>query len=254
MKFRFALALLALLVFASPAHAVAPSVAATNTTSEAANTTTHSINLPASIANGDLLVVVMGCRNFTSVNALTGWTELADVASSTSGLWVAYRRADGSEGATIAPVTAASCAAGATSYRITGHHASSNPEISTIATDTSGTNTNPNPAAVTASWGAEDNLFIAFEVHAAGTDTTADPTNYDPLIEGHGQAAPAGSAASSVRALTAASDDPGTFTIAGGNVWQAGTVVVRPSIASAAAGSLVNGDPLKSLVNGGLVR
>ena len=79
-----------------------PVVQARNETSFTAAATSFACNLPATIASGDLLIVILasGGTNAQQFNTLTGWTELLD-ENVTFGVHVWYRLADGTEGATV---------------------------------------------------------------------------------------------------------------------------------------------------------
>ena len=102
LKLRFIETLIVVLcLFATPAWATFPTVAATNTSSSAP-ATSHTVSLPTGIVSGDLLIVTFA----SNANAIThswpaGWTELYDQTSGTMSGSAAYRRADGTEGGTI---------------------------------------------------------------------------------------------------------------------------------------------------------
>src|SRR5690606_23166312 len=88
-----------------------------------------------------------------------------------------------------------------------------------------------NPPSKTASWGAEENLFLTLIGSSANTMTfSGAPTNYTSLASttasSGGGASNAGSA---VRQYTSATDDPATFTTSTNRWWAAITVVVRPT-------------------------
>jgi hypothetical protein len=205
-----------------------PTVAATNTSVTAVADVNHTVSLPASISAGDLLVVFFGVFTGT-VTTPTGWTSLDALSGWYKFL---YRVADGSEGATLAVATGSSTVAIHLSYRITGQHASTAPEVGTRATATSA---NPNPPSLDpAGWGAEDTLWIVFN-NADGSDTTGYPASYSNGIATFTGSTAGGMAA---RQLNATSEDPGTFTLTGSVQWQANTVAVRP--AAAAGGTTAN--------------
>ncbi len=212
-----------------------PIVAASATSSRASNDFADVITMPAGIASGDLLIVIHstdvggGARTWSG-----GFTEILN-KSATSNLGVAWKIAVG--GDTLTVTKSESERFSAIALRITGAHASSAPEISATVT---GSSTAPNPDSVTASWGAENNLFIAFHGHDTTTtdaSVTAFPTSYtENQIQGV-YVASAGEPNMATQNLTAASDDPGTFTINTSLGWRAGTIVVRPA---AAGGDAIN--------------
>ena len=113
--------------------------------------------MPASIAVGDLLLVCLdkGSTSAT-VNALTGWTELLDEASA-NGLYIAWRIADGTEGASITLTTSASTRDATIALRISG----ASTDAPTIGTTATGTDLAPNPPSITPpAYG--DYLFVSF--------------------------------------------------------------------------------------------
>lgn len=72
-----------------------------------------------------------------------------------------------------------------------------------------GTTTSPNPPALTPGYGNQEYLWIAGVYHSASGSTSAAPTNYTNLATSE-----TGNVglATAIRTLTAASEDPGTFT------------------------------------------
>lgn len=204
-----------------------PTIAATNTGEEVSDVTSHVFNLPASISSGDLLIVVAGFDGAPgTITWPAGWTLLWEVdhASTSSGSCY-FRRADGDEGATIT-VTCANVEASAhCSYRITGHHATTDPEAGTAE----GTTANPDcPDLNPAGWGTEDTLWIASYCWDGGRTNDGFPTNHTlSQIWENSQVAGGSGAAMSGRNLNAANENPGTGTISSSDQWTAGTIAVR---------------------------
>lgn len=162
--------------------AVLDVVESNNPTTAATN---HTVTLPSGIQPNDLLIVIAdkGSTSAT-VNALTGWNELLDEASA-NGLYIAYRWADGTEGASITLVTSASTRLVEITYRITGseHPSIQAPEIAAATGSGSGTDTDT--PSITPTGGAKDYLLIAFAGMAGeevDDDTWANtpPTNFTP--------------------------------------------------------------------------
>ncbi|OGG60690.1 hypothetical protein A2765_03830 [Candidatus Kaiserbacteria bacterium RIFCSPHIGHO2_01_FULL_56_24] len=196
--------------------AAAAVVEATNTSAETLATTSHSVALPAGIAAGDELLVLFSAKTVT-FNLPTGWTELYNSGADDPGLFVIRRVADGGEGSTLTVTTGGAQKSDHVSYRFSGAAAA---EISTAAT---GTSVNPDPPSLTPAGGALDYLWLAIEANA-GDSASAYPTSYTNGFEVIGDAG----IASARRELNAASENPGTFTIAASNVWKAVTVAVPP--------------------------
>ena len=207
-----------------------PQVAAVNGGGNTTNTTSHTVNLPSGIVSGNLLLVFFASDGTPTITFPSGWTQLFQTAGGTDvkfGAW--YRIADGTEGATITVTTSASECSNHTSYRITGY--SGTPEVGTSAT---GNSTTPNPPSLTPSWGAKDTLWFACQGNDGSTATTAYPTNYtNGRNDNNSVSDPTASVATARRELNAASEDPGTFTIATARNWVANTVAVKPIAAIA---------------------
>jgi len=217
-----------------------PAVAATNTSITDSNATSHTVSLPASISSGDLLIVAFGANGFgPGVSWPAGWTEFLEFDHASTGtLALAYRQADGGEGATITVTTVENERSAHLSWRITGHEdpATQAPEASTGA---EGTSTAPNPDSISPTGGSKDYLFLA--IHEADqdtdprTNTTASPSGYGNLIEIDMESTQGVIIAGGDKAATAASEDPGTFTISNSAAWVAATVAIHP----AAAGGII---------------
>ena len=190
-----------------------PTVEATNTSNQSPRTS-HTVNLPASIAAGDLLLALFS-QDGSAANETTwpaGWTEMFDVlgGDDTNVFSAAYRQADGDEGVSITVTTTNSVGSGHNTYRISGaeNPATRAPESAT----STATNAAPDPPNLTPTGGAKDYLWIAATGYNGGADpTTSAPTNYTNLIEGvHGGSGT--DCSSGRRALNASSENPGTFT------------------------------------------
>lgn len=209
-----------------------PQVASsTNSIDDAANSTTQTVNLPAVVNNGDLLIA--GCStdgNETHTWPGSGvWNKIFDLSDGTVSLSIAWRAADGTEdGGTVDIGTGSQRSAGF-SYAISGaaDPAIDPPEVSTGAT---GSSVNPAPDAVTASWGSDDNLFIVVHGSDRAVTTTGFPTNYVSNQENNagGGANSAGICAASDELASASDASPGTFTISSTEGWSSCSVVVRP--------------------------
>ena len=199
-----------------------------NTSDSASTTTSHNVDLPATVNTGELLVVFFGSPvNFVlSTSFPVGWTEIYDggVGFGAAHISVAYKIADGTEGGTtITVVSSSSVPSSHVSFTISNHNSSTNaPEIST---GTSGSSSSPNPDSLTASWGTDDNLFIAIESNVTQT-TTAYPTNFDD--NQHTRNYTFSNIGVCTRDWnTNATQDPGIFTLSSSSQWLAATMVVQ---------------------------
>lgn len=190
------------------------------------------LNMPSGIVAGELLFALISRRS-SGTGAYTlpaGWVELDDFqVDSVTRVCVAYKFADGTEGSTISVSVSAGTGSAVTRAlitRIQNAHASSAPEMASVA---NGSGTTPNPPSLSPSWGSDKTLWIA--LFGCQNDTTANvtayPTNYDDNQKFIPNSATT-TIAWATRELEASSDDPGTFTISTSRTWGARTVGVRP--------------------------
>jgi len=204
-----------------------PTVAATNT-SNVSLSTTHVVSLPASISAGDLLMVFFLVHEDPSVTTPDGWTLLKSITDGYADhkLYVFYKVASGSEGASVTITIGTARRSAGISFRITGH--SGAPEVSTGAT---GMNYNPDPDALTPSGGAKDYLWIALCKNGTAEAPIAYPTNYTGnnlwKASNNGTDYPPVLAVAT-RELNASSENPGTFETHYEGTWTAITIAVSP--------------------------
>lgn len=219
---------------------------AVQTTAESATTTaatTHTVNLPSGIAAGDLLLILFATVGNTTPTA-SGWDSTTIVrinpGGSTHFLEFLFKKATGSEGASVSVSTgAASVRSASIAYRISGaiDPAAQAPERSTTV---QGTSTAPNAATVTPTGGSKDFLFLTMfvqEGEEADDDTwvTGTPSGYSNLLQK--TCGTAGSAAANVqlasaqKQATASSEDAGAFTTAQSLDWAAITLAIHPASA-----------------------
>lgn len=185
--------------------------------------TSQSLNLPGSIASGDILVALVRAPASTTISWPAGWTEFipdnsADASDDvTSG---AYRIADGTEGATITVTFGTSRAMAGICYRITGGDTVS---VSSAAT---GASTTPDPPNYAPFVGHDHETLwiglVGFDA-SSGQTVTAAPTSYGNL--GTTTSGGAGVAGASQQ-TTASSENPGTFTASASVTWTTWTVAV----------------------------
>ena len=202
-----------------------PVVAATNTSTQASSTS-HTVNLPASIAAGDLLLIFFGYNNSADdVVTPSGWTQFINVSNG-GRFYGYYKVADGGEGGSVSITSGSAGNSQHNSYRITGYQGT--PEVATAT----GSSATPDPPNLAPSWGAADTLWVAAAHPVNGAADLTAPTNYGGLIQTAPSTFHVGSA---TRQLNAASENPGTFGGANNSVWETATVAVRPAGAGAAA-------------------
>lgn len=223
-----------------------PTVESITSSTFATAGTSHSVNLPATINSGDLLILFWCNRSSPTVTGPSGWTlKYAGDTSGNFGRGETFLRvADGTEGSTVTvSLSGTGREACAQVWRISGWEGTlASVETGTLVT---ASNSNPNPPSVTASWGAEDNLFIA-AIHGADDDATASsgPTNYTNVtntVSGGGNNSGA-SVITARRNLNGATDDPGTFTLTQNETHIVQTLVIRPSTSGNVSVTPTTGD------------
>jgi hypothetical protein len=224
-----------LLVFFLSTSTGFPVVETTATTDGTTASTSAVVNLPASIASGDLLVMLHRAAGAGALSWPAGWTQLAQSTADGSDdvTGVAYRAASGSEGAT-ATVTQGNVKFANLCYRISNaaNPATQPPEINTAVTSASDI---PNPGSLTPTGGAKDYLWLWMGgITGSGTwpPSAGDPANYtDPIQANTGSADtnPDNCEVFSVRrVLNAVSEDPPLWDLNSSDFWTAWTVAVHP--------------------------
>ncbi|NIS80820.1 MAG: hypothetical protein GTO14_11555, partial [Anaerolineales bacterium] len=222
-----------------------PSVQTTNTSATTTASTSHTVNLPAGIQSGDLIIALFSGyigsgTTPVDVSWPLGWTEFFEQDASTSTLHLAvagaYRKADGTEGASITVTTNLVVLAAHNTYRISGaaDPATQPPQAAAISyTDTAN---GIDPPVNTPTGGAKDYLWLAVAGwRRTGIGMTTDPANYTDAIEATSSGGSIGTRLRSLRRqLNASSEDPSTFTLGGNSERRIGvTIAVHPSVATA---------------------
>ena len=210
-----------------------PSVRSTSGGSSS-NSTSPSFTLPATVVADDLIIVIAGTDSTATFTPPAGFTAISQQSASFFQCQVFGKIASGAEGGTSVSGTLSSsessCYIALSVDGFSGNIA--DVAISTVAT---GVGTSADPSAVTATWGPDDNLFIACAIGDYYNKTaSAFPTNYtsNQLTQQHSDAF-GGTQAVSIasRELAAASDDPSAFTLAStpNDGYGAFTIVVKPA-------------------------
>lgn len=202
-----------------------------------ASTTAHVVDLPPSVASGDLLLI-----NFaTSINggsitatggpSLTRFDDDTDLGTMVSGQW--WRSCDGSEDAqTIDFVT--STATNGSGLSVVTHilaadrHTSQSPECTVTGPTASGT---PDPSSLTPSWGSANNLWHLSLVRDANDGISSLGANYTNAFSY--STTTGAEIATSHRFNTATSEDPPSSTVGTTDEeFKAYLVAVRPPAAA----------------------
>jgi len=210
-----------------------PIVAAVNGGSYGATFgTSHTINLPAPIPAGNLLLVFFACISddptAATINTPSGWTQLFQGSCLYDAFACFYKVAAGDEGASITITTSEGVHSAHTTYRITDYSG-----VPVAAGPHTSTNGYPDPPSLTTGWGAVDTLWFAV-VGFDDTGISSWPANYGDTRSDHGSGYRYANVSTCRRELNAASENPGAFTL--GNVGPAiaCTVAVKPVIVTGA--------------------
>lgn len=204
----------------SGAFPVVAGAAATVTDGGAGSSSSFSINLPASVAAGDLILLFISTVAGVTVT-LSGYTSI--LAGGTHTLNLYYKHAVGGE-TTAAGTFSGSTTFGAAAYRITGASTSLAPVASAIATATGNA---PDSASLTSGFGSVNTLWLSLFATGGAATLTGGATNYTTVCNssttGGGGLLGGGS-----RALNAATENPPQFSISTVVSWGAYTVAVSP--------------------------
>jgi hypothetical protein len=238
-----------------------PSIVTTNTTNGTAAATNKVCNLPAGIAAGDLLILMIrSAAADTHTTPAGGWADLiknhsGDASDDVTSIF--YKMAaSGSEGATVTVNGTASLKFSALSWRITGHSTTDIPEISTAAI---GSSVSPNPATLSL---ADPKDYLLLWLGAWEGEQTSppasNPTNYSSNIIG-ADSGTAGAITSNSRCASASrqanvsSENPGIWTISAADEWTAWTLGVHPfevvGTAHALAGTIAARSSISGRIN-----
>jgi len=197
-------------------------------------TTSHTVSLPEVVDAGDLLLVL-----FSSVakdnqqNTPAGWTQLSSdyLYNGRTRVGMYAMVAEGTEGGTTVDLTTdTTTTAVAIVVRISGWGGSLTDSVDIATTAYNTSTSSPDPPSVTAEWGADKNLFLAFAAACNDSiDFTDAPTGYGNLTYVVSASGTDNSTEAAIadRTTISASDDPDSFTLASSETWVAGTVVVE---------------------------
>ena len=190
--------------------------------------TTHNATMPATVAAGDLLLIVFQSDSSQGTIAPTtpgGWTSLAATVTGggagTGKLTVFAKVAAGTEGGTAVNVaTVANCTAIIGVYRITQWHGSLTDLVVATA---AGTSTTPDSPSVTVSW-TDRTLWLSIYGTTTAPAFSSAPANYSNTQRNNFNS----SLAISERRLYATAENPGNYTVGASADWGAVTIAIRP--------------------------
>jgi hypothetical protein len=200
--------------------------------------TNHTVLLPdGSNVSGRLVLVVFSVDGSTITwPSSPEFLQVGNVGVTGAVIAAAYRFIDGTEsgfdGTDDSIVVAMSGSEQSNAHVFTftdGHHASTPPEAATATG--SGANADP-PSLNPAGWDVEAALWVAAAATRFNALFSVAPVSYTELLHSGGGPANGDDNASlgtALRELSAASEDPGTFTSGDGGLWVSMTVAVRPA-------------------------
>ncbi len=215
-----------------------PVLSVTGTTVAPGTGGTHNINMPATVASGDLLITIINVPGGSAVtmNAPAGWTQLTGSPfnnGTTAKVSVFAKNAAGTEGGTqVNFATGVTGDAAAQVYRIPAGDWNAGTLTSVVtATAAAATGvTTPDPPSVTPAWGAANTLWIAAAGGETWTGLTSPPAGFTSEgIQTVGATTTGASVASAILSSNVATENPGTFTLATSSTGEALTIAVQPS-------------------------
>jgi hypothetical protein len=213
-----------------------------------ANDTQSTIKNPPSIVAGNLIITVVTVDQNTG-SAFTGWpTGFVEIYAVDNGTSIRqecrYKVADGTEPATWVMGHANNMSSHRT-VQISGQHASTAPAG---ATNTGSGNPSPDPPSLNpAAWDVEETGWLAISGSDNGNValTDEDPANYTVVgAQSNGASTQSTVTCMAFRLLSAASEDPGVFTLASNQPWIAATVAIRPAAGGGGGPTLVTRNAL----------
>ncbi len=218
----FLATLFLLIVLSVQSWASFPVVEDVTQTLSGTNTTSHTVNLPATVNSGDLLIIV--CRVGGTINSIpSGWTVF--VSHTANPVYALI--ADGTEDGGTATVGTSSASVGAFRViRISNHGVDLvglwNGSSVYIGHVSSADPPSVNPV----DWDVLDTLWIATTVTSnSGQTITGYPSGYTNT--GYSITGFTG-VATAFKNSAAASEDPGAFTLGASGAWLARTIAVSP--------------------------
>lgn len=214
-----------------------PQVQSITPTTIASASTTHNVNMPATVNTNDLLLALFASvAGSITVTTPSGWTQITTQSNTFIRLSVYGKIASGSEdGTTVNFLTSIATRAVAQVYRITGDYH----DLTTVGIETgaaSGTSLNPNsPNLNPVNWDVEETLWITAGTCSNNVSAVSSyPSNYTSGT--YTQSGSAGSAdaqlASARRENSVSAENPGAFTFDNVANWIAITIAIRPSFIS----------------------
>lgn len=214
-----------------------PSVRSSQVTAFGNGQAQTDVVMPTPIEAGDTLVIWGRVATTGAFGPPGDWTELLDQTSAGDAIFLAYKKADGTEDGTSVTITHGSSKPAFIAFAVQGaaDPTVTAPQISTLAESNSNA---PDPTAVTPTGGAKDYL-VAWLGSWEGEQTSppsGNPTNYSGVVAadtGTGGAVTSNCRATmAVRQVNTDSEDPGSWTISSADDWAAVAMAFHPAAAA----------------------
>lgn len=197
--------------------------------SDSADGTSHIVNLPTGIQEGDLLLALGAMDGNPGYSWPVGWIELFDANGPSNAVrgGGAYKFAQEGESGTLTVTTSASEGGGILLLVIRGHHETQAPSVSSNVNATTSTPDPPdlNPG----SWATENTLWIASVAFDGDVSASSIPTGYRDKQTARWANASGAGRVTAVKRSEAANEDPGTFTLSASEETSSRTIGIRPS-------------------------
>lgn len=211
--------------YATAASVIFPTLLDITPTATIPTSTSHNINMPATVATGDLLIAIVAATTASTVSVSAGgWTAIYNTMVSPVSTAILYKVADGTEGGTVVNFTTPSAVPMCGSvFRIAAASYSGSPEATRTTGGSSSTPDSPN---LIPSWGALNTKWIAGFAMQTLRTVTGYPYSTDQTVS-TGPAAPG--LASCTTEVNAASLNPAAFSLSGTTAWESFTIAIRPA-------------------------
>jgi hypothetical protein len=232
----------------------APAHASVTQSTETTATTTHDVAMPATVAATNRLLLVISASHATlapkdqggGVTDLDDWTlvESGNLYTPWHG-WACYEievtdstMATALAGSTVQFSTSVGAVSSAQVIRTTGARSGGEGTAwEAIKTATTSFSAAPDSPSLTTTWAAEPVRWYSIAIFGSGGDDVTNwPSSYTSIADTGG--ATNLNVASAHRTTTAATENPGAFTLAGSENWQALTFVYRGTEVAGADGVL----------------
>jgi hypothetical protein len=180
--------------------------------------------MPSTVNADDLLVLLSWRSSGTGTPSGTpsGWTLLDSAGTG----FLYYKWAAGTEGGTLVPVTVSGSATMSfLVLRITGADPLTNPSAGASGLTSGSGSSVADPPANDPAWADANNLFVA-GVGVANTFTVTYPTGYS-LYQKNTVGSAGAMAVAAKELASSASENPGTMTLSGTDLWYAFTLAVK---------------------------